>query len=93
MSWCFAKINGRLAEIYFDEAGKNSKGLPKIWGHCYINYKTFKTKEEKKWIMEDTAKYQFSYRNDFYRDKKTLARIKRRNFKEYLKFHNNRNQS
>lgn len=51
MSWCFAIVNNKLAEIYFDETKKD----PKIWAHCYIKKVDFKTKEEKGWIEKDTA--------------------------------------
>ena len=39
MTWCFAIINDRLAEIYFEDEGKN-----KILGHCYVDEKEYKTK-------------------------------------------------
>lgn len=42
MSWSFAIINNRLAEIYFDE--KDKKGKPKIWGHCSKTYQPVKRK-------------------------------------------------
>lgn len=66
MPWSFALVNNRLAEIYFEQ-GKS--GLPEIKGHCYVQEKEFSTKQEKRWIREDTKKYQFSYRKRLYRDK------------------------
>lgn len=63
MSWCFATINNRLAEIYFDETKKG----PKIRGHCYVKKKEYKTKKEQKLIIEDTAKFRFVYRNRKYK--------------------------
>ena len=73
MGWCFAKINNRLAEIYFDE-DKGKKNAPnKIKGHCYVDVKTFKTKKEKKWIKMDTQKYRLTYRNRKYIDQNEKA--------------------
>lgn len=63
MSWCFAKINNRLGEIYFD---KDKNGKNKIKAHCYVDIRTFKTKQEKKWIKIDTKKYRLTYRNKKY---------------------------
>ncbi len=67
MGWSFAKINGRLAEVFFDREAKEKE--PKIRGHCYVSESEYRTKKEKKWIKQDTEKYQFSYRNKVYRDK------------------------
>lgn len=63
MSWCFAKINNKLAEIYFDETKKS----PKIWGHCYVKKEEYKTKKEREWIKEDTVKFRFEYKNMKYK--------------------------
>ena len=63
MYWCFAIINGRLGEIYFDKV----KGKPKIWGHCYVKKEEFTNKEERKWLEIDTKKYHFVYRHGKYR--------------------------
>lgn len=62
--WCFAKVNSKLAEIYFEK----EKGKPKILGHCYVKLEKYKTKKELKWIKEDTAKYQLSYKNKKYKN-------------------------
>ena len=51
MSWCFAILNNRLAEIYFEE-GKNNK--LHIWGHCYVQEEEYITRKEQAWIKEDT---------------------------------------
>ena len=59
MGWCFAIVNNKLAEIYFDRNG--------IYGHCYVKKEEFKTNQQQKWIKEDTAKYKFTYRKDVYR--------------------------
>ena len=63
MSWCFATINGRLAEIYFNETKKG----PKFLGHCYVQKSEYKTKREQKWIQENLVKHRFSYRNKQYK--------------------------
>ena len=67
MSWSFALINGRLAEIFFER--EESKKEPKVIGHCYVSADEYKTKYEQKWIERDTKRYQLSYRNKTYRDK------------------------
>ena len=64
MGWQFAIVNGRLAEIYFDELkGKKIK----IRGHCYVDERTRWTKEEKQWIAIDRECNRSSYRNKSYR--------------------------
>jgi len=63
MGSCFALINGRLAEVYFD---KTKKGI-KFLGHCYVEKSEYTTKREQKWIDEDLVKHRFSYRNNEYR--------------------------
>jgi len=63
MGWCFAIINNRLAEIYFDR----KKEKTKIFGHCYIRKEEYKIKQEQKWIKEDTAKFRFTYRKGKYK--------------------------
>jgi len=64
MFWSFAKINGKLAEIYFEP---RKKGEPKILGHCYVKEEEYKTKKEQKYIKEDTAKTRLSYRKGSYK--------------------------
>lgn len=63
MSWCFALINGRLAEIYFNETKRGIKFL----GHCYVNRSEYVKKREQKWIEVDTANFKLSFRNKKYR--------------------------
>lgn len=63
MGWCFAIINGRLGEIYFD---KKKNGQIKIWGHCYVKREGF-SKQEQKWIDEDIKKTKVVYRNKKYK--------------------------
>jgi len=60
--WCFAVVNGRLAEIYFDKKYG-------IYGHCYVKRNEF-NKKEQKIINSDIKKYQFTYRKEYYIDKK-----------------------
>lgn len=59
--WCFAIVNGRLAEIHF------KKGLG-IWAHGYVKRSEF-SKREQKMIDVDIKKYVFSYQKGFYYDK------------------------
>lgn len=63
MSWCFSIVNNRLAEIYFNDRRKKHK----IFGHCYVARKDYKTKQEKDWIRQDTNKLRFVYRNGRYK--------------------------
>ncbi|MEK7104380.1 MAG: hypothetical protein AAB842_03210 [Patescibacteria group bacterium] len=63
MSWCFAIVNNRLAEIFFEKGKRGAK----ITGHCYVRIEEYKTKQEQKWIKEDTAGLRFSYRNYRYK--------------------------
>ncbi len=64
MDWCFAIVNGKLSEIYFN---KNKKGDMKFIGFCHVNKSDYRTKMEKKYILEDTAKFKFTYRNNVYK--------------------------
>lgn len=63
MYWCFAKVNGRLAEIYFYK----KKPGPKFFGHAYVKSVEYKTKKELAMIGADTAKFKFSYRAGKYK--------------------------
>lgn len=63
MNWCFAILNGRLAEIFFEKKGKKLNFL----GHCYVKKEEYRTKKEQKWIDEDTEKFKFSYRKTKYK--------------------------
>lgn len=62
MGWCFAIVNGRLSEIYFEK----KRGKPRIFGHCYVKHSEYKTKQEQKWIREDIAQLRFVYRKGMY---------------------------
>lgn len=59
--WCFAVVNGRLAEIHF----MKKYG---IWGHGYVKREEF-NKREQKMINSDIKRCQFTYRNNSYFDK------------------------
>lgn len=63
MDWCFATVNKKLAEIYFEE--KNGK--IKFLGHCYADEKDFRSKEDKEFIKKDTANLKLVYRKGKYR--------------------------
>ena len=63
-AWCFAMVNGRLAEIFFDKNNKNRQS--KIFGHCYVKKEKYGTKQEKKRIEKDIEKYRLSYRTKTY---------------------------
>ena len=63
MSWCFAIVNGRLSEIFFDGKGKSKH----VWGHCYVHSENYATKQEQKWIGRDTKYNKVAYQNKKYR--------------------------
>lgn len=63
MSWCFAIVNNKLAEIYFKDWKKRSQ----IYAHCYVQKEEYKTKAEQKWILVDTKQCRFSYRKGKYK--------------------------
>ncbi len=65
MNWCFAIINNRLVEVYFE----NKHGKIKYLGHCYVNESEYKTKKEKDYIKDDTAQIKLIYRNGLYKKK------------------------
>lgn len=60
--WNFAKVNGRLAEVFFRRRGKNVI----FQGFCYVRRAEYKTKREQKWIKEDTEKVKLVYRGGKY---------------------------
>ena len=69
MSWCFAKVNNRLAEIYFEK----KRGKPKIFAHCYVKEFEYKTKQELGWITKDTKRVNLIYRNGKYTQKSKVS--------------------
>lgn len=60
--WCFAIVNGRLAEIFFDKKYG-------IHGHCYVKREEY-SKRERKMIDSDTRENHFIFRKHYYIDKK-----------------------
>lgn len=64
MSWSFAIVNNRLAEIFFD---KKKSGEISINGYCYVKKEEYKTKQERKWIDEDTKHIRVVFRNKKYK--------------------------
>lgn len=62
--WSFAIVNGKLAEVHYD---KMKDGSIKLYGHCYVKASEYKTKQEKKYIKDDTKKMQFSWRKKKYK--------------------------
>ncbi|MEK7134503.1 MAG: hypothetical protein AAB819_02155 [Patescibacteria group bacterium] len=63
MSWQFALVNGKLAEVFFEHK--------KILGFCYVKASQYKTKKERAWIKSDTQKLHLSYRKKIFRDVET----------------------
>ncbi len=66
--WCFAIINGRLAEISFHKKYG-------IYGHCYVRRGEY-GKREQKMIDADIKKCRFIYRKGYYIDKLTGIKSK-----------------
>ncbi len=71
MSWCFAEINNKLGEIYFDKVRRGNKLRTIFKGHCYVKKGEFElmTKEERQALDKDVSQYHFSYRNGKYKSK------------------------
>jgi hypothetical protein len=67
--WCFAIVNNRLAEIYFENDDKKKKSI--VWAHCYVKRSEFTTKKEQREIDQDTKRNRFTYRNKKYIRKET----------------------
>ena len=63
MYWCFATVNGRLAEIYF----KRRKGRIRFRGHCYVKREEFKTRREQKWVDGESKLFRLVYRKGRYK--------------------------
>jgi hypothetical protein len=62
MSWSFALINGKLAEIFFDK----KKGV-KFRGRAWVKKSEYKTKQEQEYIKKDTSKVRLSYKDGKYK--------------------------
>ena len=67
--WCFAIVNNRLAEIFFENNDRKKKST--VWGHCYVKRSEYKTKREQRQIDTDIKKCRFTYRNKKYTRKET----------------------
>ena len=65
MGWCFAIVNGKLAEIFFRH---KKNGDPIMEGLCYVKESEYTTKRERQQIKIDTKRYHFTYRNKKYFD-------------------------
>jgi hypothetical protein len=70
MCWCFATINNKLGEIYFDKVRRGNKLRIIFKSHCYVKKSEFKTKEERQALDIDAAKFHIFYRNGKYNLKK-----------------------
>ncbi len=64
MNWCFAIINNKLGEIYFE---RKKTGRIKFLGHCLVEREDFTVKQEQKCIDEDIKKVKIIYRNKNYK--------------------------
>jgi len=63
MNWCFAIINGRLAELYFEKKSGNIAFI----GHAYVKKDEFTTLKEQRYIRGDTKIHRFVYRVGVYK--------------------------
>ncbi len=70
MYWCFATINNKLGEIYFNKVRRGNKLRTIFKGHCYVKKGEFKIREEKRALDTEAAQYHISYRNGKYKLKK-----------------------
>lgn len=69
--WCFAIVNNKLAEIFFEKkAGKTH-----IYSHAHVKPEEYQTRREQQWIKDDTSKFQFVFQKGKYRDLKKNSRI------------------
>lgn len=72
MGWCFAKVNGKLAEVYFTKV----KGITMFHGHSYVNETDYNLKKELVWIKKDTKKFNLLYKKSVYKDKNSDRNFK-----------------
>ena len=54
MNWCFATINNRPGEIYFERI---RSGQVKFLGYCYVKREDFTLKEERNAFDKDVKKF------------------------------------
>jgi hypothetical protein len=62
--WSFGKVNGKLAEVYFE----NKRGKSHPYAHCFVQKEKYKTKSEQKWIEEDLKRVNLKFENYKYTD-------------------------
>lgn len=65
MNWCFAIVNNRLAEVYFEKF----RGRTRFLCHAYVDRGNFKSKKSQMYIKYDTKKFQFTFRSGKYKSK------------------------
>lgn len=58
-------VNNKLAEVFFER--KRGKNI--FLGHAYIKESEYKTRKERRWIKEDTARVRLVYRRGEYKFK------------------------
>jgi len=63
MNWCFALINNKLSELFFE---RHDDEEIEFLGHCDVQEEEYTTKKEKQWIEKDTKHNQFTYRKGKY---------------------------
>ena len=81
--WSFAIVNGRLAEIHYDQMKDGSR---KLYGHCYVKANEYKTKREKQYIRKDTKNMHFLwYKKKYKYLGKEPTRYTTGSFKEFLR--------
>ncbi|TSC86393.1 MAG: Uncharacterized protein G01um101416_666 [Microgenomates group bacterium Gr01-1014_16] len=68
MNWCFAIINRRLSELFFEKRGRGVKFL----GFAHVKRDEYGTKREQKMIDKDIIKHRFTYRGGKYTRIKVL---------------------
>jgi len=64
MYWCFAIINNKSGEIYFD---RRENGEVEFQGHCYVKRTDFRIKGELHALDQETKKFKIVYRNKKYK--------------------------
>ena len=57
--WNFAKVNGKLAEVFFKRRGK----VIVFQAFCYVKKSEYRTKKEQNWIMLDTENVNLKWRD------------------------------
>lgn len=83
--WCFAIVNGKLAEIHFQKKYG-------IYGHCYVRREEY-SKREQKMIGADIKECRFIYRKGYYIDTLTGVKSKAPKIEEVFPEIKNRNRN